>query len=1799
MSYYNLVTGNLSSSKIAKSEDIVNIQSNIQGAFAESITDMFGDACILDGDEEALKITPTPDHIDQENKNFDDADPYISFYDRYFRQKITTEKSEIQSIRVQMQNDSRVEPTIFAEIRDLDMNLKQEANVKLTSTIEQEDPIDVEFIFNLEHLPVGDYYFVLRPVDISSTDLIENGDESIYDVITEDMFKIKIDKGGNYNEGLEASYNGTDYLNSNLLDGEVQFDGDIAVTSENNYDLFFEQVYSSGNTYLITPGYCMIGGQKVHPVDTHITIDGPAKGKNRIDLVTLTEDGYLEVTQGIPYVGKAEEDNYPTNAIGLKIAYITTYANSADSWTCPNCGTVNDGNAQSCSECDTTTNNKIPLIEQDDDNGITRQRDVLERLRRLEKKMNYQVQNNIPSRVKYTCTVDPTLVTEGQMVKVDGQQIFVAAEDSYKFNITTNENGELIGTFKEGLTETFSWSIVKQITTTKSTKKTTTGKMETKDVSIPKDKPKKPTSKQYYNLHITRKVTTTNYVKEKSNTGTEKDHTTSYYTFAKNLPVTIKINTEKGKNKKKISKKTNSSGKIELDLWSYKLGKGTYNIVAEYSGVKVSSKLYIGQSGSINLKEHSAKIKIVDETDPTSSTNVKAGVITGNDSFYTNNMTVDTDNGEVYISSLNASSVKKETWETINKTVRDQANSSKASYVIEPSKQSEYGMISFELQNDCTVYSITPYISSFTNIKEFKIVLFENPKVFNINNSRTSYIKYIATDKAKNTIFENKYASGWIKPKGTSKDGKISVANKDQHKFSLGDNGKFLKAGTYSIVVLGRLKNKKKNGKITFKQYRISNVTKYGGISKVKGTYNPSKIFIEKKSLQSRTWLVKMERSLTNHNTTGTLVSKTIETNNSIRSCKVTPNFEIPAGCDVFTYVSNNGGKTYIEMKNNTNQVTFTGLGHEFRWRLVFNGTSLVTPKLKFNKSKGFAIKFELFEEENYITYEDYGRCFATPIMNANTITRTLVANEHVTNKFEEWEFCRLWMEDEDLAATMDICFAYDNNNYTTTVEHKQSQWPSTIFFSQVLGNLTVDDFSQESIDYSNYNADVEYDENNFRFKFDSNLYNSGETIITTPLAMVNPSRYDYSYGDITNDDIDMSNFDYGLMQTDIVYKDNTDSESTRYSGAHMVAGPYYQAMYKGYSGDTITTTTEDGTTTTNTLTDKVWASDGGDSTYNADACIIGVNFVNGLKIKDEYTSLTFDIFPNLRDCVEKTEESTTETDNTNYDVQIAYTGENTGTITITAPSDYDGTVNVYVNSVINYTVPMNYGTGNANISVKAGDNVSVVFAGSETYKDATKIISVGQYSNDGAMLYETNNIETNNNLSTTGILVLDDNGNAQLDASKKGQNASKYVDDNGYYYIPANTLELVVSLNPYGLIEDDNATYGKAYPITVPLRSCKHTPFTINLSELYGSTIYSFGIRVSKNALKTDITDPSDNTKTISKHPSLHVNDIIGLGNIAFGGYNIRPYLPYVYTGDTRRWNWTAIRSNQLSTAYVLYESKDNAGANARKCYLPIIKSSDPSQSYYFAHACTNLENSNDVRNNNSPLRFYTSDGTALVEKSNEMANNVSQCRKKDSNRITIVNGCDGIGAVQRTSTDNANAIMFSINNNEFGYELFKINMDLDITPYDWVEVEYYVENLKTTATDTNQESKYNIMKGEVVLDLYDTTDYLNSDPIESLPLPAWGKTQNNYDDANKTVHAWFKLHTEASSVKCMVLRTDNPTNRPIHSLNLIISNILFLNTDSVPALGPQMQVRIYPKDATALTNTKIRKFGCVYRLG
>ena len=221
------------------------------------------------------------------------------------------------------------------------------------------------------------------------------------------MFCAKMDSNGSYVEGLQVSNDGSYYVNANILNEFVtNFDHeDLLAIDDNNYDLYFEQVYSVGNTYTIKPGPAIINGEKVYPLDTHISINGPSSLGDRTDLVYMTADGKVNVKQGRVYnKDMKSDDNYPKIDNALKIAYITTYRNSAEQWSCPNCGHTNVGNVSVCSNCSYNYVQNVPLIEQDDDNFITRNRDVLERVRRLEKKMNYTMDRNSPSRIKYICT---------------------------------------------------------------------------------------------------------------------------------------------------------------------------------------------------------------------------------------------------------------------------------------------------------------------------------------------------------------------------------------------------------------------------------------------------------------------------------------------------------------------------------------------------------------------------------------------------------------------------------------------------------------------------------------------------------------------------------------------------------------------------------------------------------------------------------------------------------------------------------------------------------------------------------------------------------------------------------------------------------------------------------------------------------------------------------------------------------------------------------------------------------------------------------------------------------------------------------------------------------------------------------------------------------------------------------------------------------------------------------------------------------------------------------------------------
>ena len=329
-SYYNTVTGTIDAGRTARSSDIHLIQSSIQQAMRTMISDMFGAGFILGESENALKLYSTSEHRDQYNENNEDNIKTISFLDRYFKQPIIIEKSSIETINIQVTNVSNITTTIYAEIRNTDGELLQESNVVLAPNA-QGDFQTIGFHFDLHHLPLGIYYFILRPVDISATDLTINGDETPYDTITSEMFQVRYDTEGGYTQGLQASMDGSTYLDAKILIDDIGYtnEGDII---DINPDLIFEHIYSSGNTYLITKGSAVVLGEKVYTLDTHVTIDGPSPLGDRTDLVTLTSDGRLNVIKGEVYNGAKK---YPNEDTGLKIAYITTYRNNTSTWICP------------------------------------------------------------------------------------------------------------------------------------------------------------------------------------------------------------------------------------------------------------------------------------------------------------------------------------------------------------------------------------------------------------------------------------------------------------------------------------------------------------------------------------------------------------------------------------------------------------------------------------------------------------------------------------------------------------------------------------------------------------------------------------------------------------------------------------------------------------------------------------------------------------------------------------------------------------------------------------------------------------------------------------------------------------------------------------------------------------------------------------------------------------------------------------------------------------------------------------------------------------------------------------------------------------------------------------------------------------------------------------------------------------------------------------------------------------------------------------------------------------------------
>ena len=170
-------------------------------------------------------------------------------------------------------------------------------------------------------------------------------------------------------------------------------------------------------------------------------------------------------------------------------------------------------------------------------------------------------------------------------------------------------------------------------------------------------------------------------------------------------------------------------------------------------------------------------------------------------------------------------------------------------------------------------------------------------------------------------------------------------------------------------------------------------------------------------------------------------------------------------------------------------------------------------------------------------------------------------------------------------------------------------------------------------------------------------------------------------------------------------------------------------------------------------------------------------------------------------------------------------------------------------------------------------------------------------------------------------------------------------------------------------------------------------------------------------------------------------------------------------------------------------------------------------------------------------------------------------------------------------------------------------------------INIEYYIQSYSVAKSCTIQEGnggglEYSCVnhngtvcedvyygsfsKGDIIIHFYDITDVTDdTEPIESFALPSWGYQAIKANVSNKIVHAWFKKRSEAKRVRSIVIERRNPTNSDMYEIRLVLNNILLYNANVMPALGPQMQMRIYPNtNEGSLDDIQIRKIGCIYRL-
>ena len=1002
-SYYKRVEGNLIEGDIAKASDINEIQDYIEDAlqgFMGGLHDQ--ESFILGSGEEhkddfilTLAKKTNGEYLDSYNIDFqNNEEDWININHETIRKPIIKTKSSTYSIVAKFKNTSDKDVPITCRLENEDGEFKRTNIITLAANTTD----DYEIIFDLDYCPappgidfenlkdqdgeylpaklnekyfdegfrdehneekehriftagVSKFYFIIEAPHYNAIDLAVNGDE-------ETTFDP-------YNSLGVCCKTGSDFAPDKEIYLEIENNGTFQLDQQKR-NLYYKDIYAKGTTYECSGGTAIVGGEPVKCLDTHITVEGGSTYGNLLTQVYMDDWGHLRsidkevlLSTNPDDFSESDSDRPPLNY--LKIALILTYSSAL------------------------YDSAKEPLVIQD---GYgQRPRSHHERIRRLEKQVDWTQDKALPGRIKWNLTGTDMLQPEEEidalfnypMAPSDSEKDDPSKKDNTKdveriksVYTTTDENGDVVVKFAKEEVETL----------------TVTLKEKTKD-----EKGK--------NLKL------------------EKTDSLNVSTFG-----TIK-------NMKHDSKK----GTLILDEDSKK----------KTTGFGMNAKQ--AKETEFNPWDDSAANRPSDEK------------------------------------------VKKRVREyTVHKGKNDAGD-----------KDSSYPGMTFYTPKNFKMKKLEIPLRKFKDCSGVKFFIYKRQT----KNNKTNQV-----DELEKLIWHTKEYS----LKKAKQKGKYQYMD-NGFIINFGENGKTFPKGQYIIIAVPIPKSKKgscfvetfkpKNSKDFCIEYHgtanAEHFTYFKAYQEV--WYNSAKAVGEEKSYNKKGWVTSKVKSWAEKKPVITKV-KPIINKNHLKTEKGESSYKL--------YVKT--GSKWDEVKpNKVNTVTS---GSTFQWKIEFySKDGSHSPELKYVAKDKYAIKFQITRSKsgagvNQTENFDKAMCITSKIIDGNDVLRQYVGDMNLSYKdansrFEGYEFARIWAN-RDLNEKLLVDIQASDRNYKYKLKEKVGDQEVTKNYEVPLWtthycDLTLDDFTQENVDYSNYIEPVEEDENNLKLKLDSNYtYNDNDIQISS-----------------------------------------------------------------------------------------------------------------------------------------------------------------------------------------------------------------------------------------------------------------------------------------------------------------------------------------------------------------------------------------------------------------------------------------------------------------------------------------------------------------------------------------------------------------------------------------------------------------------------------------------------------------------------------------------------------------------------